>query len=714
MSRGAPVLAAMSLNRRTPRKSSRTTSNDHFSPTTSSAPAIEHRRGVDVRVAAVTPAAWHKEFANPTDLGYGPRNTAGWESQPTSEDHGDRSRPQDPSGHHGARGLQAGPPCRPLRRHRLPRGDPHRCTAAAAGRRAARLHHPRRGAGFGHLRDDSGGKALQPDRHGARRRHRDPSGLGDGVRAAVGAARGRRLLDARHQRALPAAGHGANGHRRCDRDVGAQRPSYGDRRSAPRRRDRGTGAGNRDVDAVGAFVTTTVAPVVVVEDKRNTSAGAVLATLSVAAFMASLDLFIVNVAFPDIARDFPGSSLGDLSWILSGYAVLYAALLVPLGRLADRYGRLNGFLFGLGLFTAASAACAMSQNLWSLVAFRGLQAVGAAALTPTSLGLLLAATPNDRKVSAVRIWTAIGAVAAAFGPVIGGFLVEASWRWVFIVNVPVGIVGLIAARRYVPDSRDPAVTRVPDLLGAGLVAVGIGATAFGLVKGPSWGWDSAGVVAAFVLSAASLAGFWVRSSTHARPVVELALLRVRAFAWSNVTAVVFSAAFGAALLAAVLWLQDVWHWSALHTGLGLAPGPLMVPVFTFVAQRLSGRVPPGRLAALGSVLFAVGTLLIASSVGAHPSYAADFLPGWLIGGVGVGFAFPTIISAATADLPPDRSATGSAIVSMSRQIGLVLGVSVFVAVVGSPRGYVAAHAAFQRAWWVVAVVSLLGALAALG
>src|SRR4051794_26940347 len=135
MSRGAPVLAAMSLNRRTPRNSSRTTSNDHFSPTTSSAPAIEQRLGmaarVDVRAPVVTPAAWHKEFANPTDLGYGPQITAGWESQPTSEDHGDRSRPEDPSGqcpagHHRAGGLQAGPPCRALRRHRLPRGDPHR------------------------------------------------------------------------------------------------------------------------------------------------------------------------------------------------------------------------------------------------------------------------------------------------------------------------------------------------------------------------------------------------------------------------------------------------------------------------------------------------------------------------------------------------------------------------------------------------------------
>ena len=264
-------------------------------------------------------------------------------------------------------------------------------------------------------------------------------------------------------------------------------------------------------------MTTTVAPVVVVEEKRNTSAGAVLATLSVAAFMASLDLFIVNVAFPDIARDFPGSSLGDLSWILSGYAVLYAALLVPLGRLADRYGRLNGFLFGLGLFTAASAACALSQNLWSLVAFRGLQAVGAAALTPTSLGLLLAATAPERRCAQCAHGQRSARSPQRSVRSLVGLLVQASWRWVFLVNIPVGIVGMVAARRYVPDSRDLTVTKVPDLLGAALVAVGIGSLALGLVKGPDWGWTSYGVLGAFALSVVSLVGFWQRSSRHPRP-----------------------------------------------------------------------------------------------------------------------------------------------------------------------------------------------------
>src|SRR4051812_39863928 len=175
--------------------------------------------------------------------------------------------------------------------------------------------------------------------------------------------------------------------------------------------------------------------------------GAVLAVLSLAAFMASLDLFIVNVAFDDIGRDFGGTPLSDLSWVLNGYAIVFAALLIPLGRLADRYGRKAGFLLGLGVFTAASLACALCTDLWPLVVARLLQAAGAAALTPASLGLLLSVFPPERRVGAVRVWAATGALAAAAGPVVGGLLVEASWRWVFVVNVPVGVLALVAAVR---------------------------------------------------------------------------------------------------------------------------------------------------------------------------------------------------------------------------------------------------------------------------
>src|SRR5271154_6660308 len=166
--------------------------------------------------------------------------------------------------------------------------------------------------------------------------------------------------------------------------------------------------------------------------------------------LASLDLFIVNVALPQIARDLKASNLGELSWVLNGYAIVYASLLVFFGRLADRYRRDRGFLLGVGVFTAASAACAASTSIGMLIGFRLVQAAGAALLTPTSLGLVLASYEPERRQGAVRAWTAVGGMAAAVGPVVGGLLVAASWRWVFLVNVPVGVIALFVGWRRLP------------------------------------------------------------------------------------------------------------------------------------------------------------------------------------------------------------------------------------------------------------------------
>ncbi len=439
----------------------------------------------------------------------------------------------------------------------------------------------------------------------------------------------------------------------------------------------------------------------------------VLVALCTAAFMASLDVFIVNVAFHEVGLDFRGESLSSLSWILNGYAILYAALLVPLGRLADRYGRKRMFLAGLALFTVASAACAASTGLWMLVGFRALQAIGAAALTPTSLGLLLTATPAERRVRAVRIWAASGASAAAAGPVIGGLLVEASWRWVFLVNVPVGLVALVVAARTVPDSRDPAVTRIPDLLGSVVLAGGIGALALGLVKGPDWGWTGAGTLLCFAVACVGLALFWWRSSSHPLPVVEPALLAVRSFAWSNAAMLLFATAFAAGLLEFILWMQQVWGYGPLAAGLAVAPGPLMVPLFAAIAQRVHLRVPAGRIAALGCLLLAIGNSVFALRANAGGSYATELLPGWLIGGAGVGLAMPTLFSTATVDLPPSRTSTGSGVVNMSRQIGTALGVSILVAILGTANPASDVTSAYRSAWWTVVGLCLLAALASL-
>jgi EmrB/QacA subfamily drug resistance transporter len=442
------------------------------------------------------------------------------------------------------------------------------------------------------------------------------------------------------------------------------------------------------------------------------ASGRILAVLCGAAFMASLDVFIVNVAFDSIGADFSGTSLSQLSWVLNAYAVVFAALLVPAGRIADRYGRRVGFAVGLGLFTVASAACAASGGIWWLIGFRTVQAVGAAILTPASLGLVLATSPPEHRARSVKVWAAAGAVAAALGPVLGGLLVEADWRWVFLVNVPVGIAALVLTLRWVPESRDASITRLPDLLGAALLALGIGALTLGLVKGADWGWRAGSTDATWVAAAVALAGFVARSRRHPSPGVAPELVRVRAFAWSNATALLFSAAFAIALLSAVLWLQQVWHYSAIRTGLAIAPGPMMVPPFTAIGHRLAARIPIGVVVASGCVAFGIGALVIAASAGRQPAFATEFLPGWLIGGLGVGLALPAILSAATSDLPPQHAATGSGVVSMSRQIGTAIGVSVLVAVLGTPTSYGAAHTAFQHGWWALALISAVGGVSA--
>ena len=440
----------------------------------------------------------------------------------------------------------------------------------------------------------------------------------------------------------------------------------------------------------------------------------VLAVLSLAAFMAALDLFIVNVAFASIGGDFRGQSLDNLSWILNAYAIVYAALLIPLGRLADRYGRKAGFLLGLGVFTLASLGCAVSPSLWPLVGFRLLQAVGAAALTPTSLGLLLAAFPPEGRAKAVRVWAAVSALAAAAGPVLGGVLTQHSWRLVFLVNIPIGIVAIVVAARIVPDSRDRSISKLPDLVGSTVLAVAIGALALALVKGSAWGWTSPKVIGVLAVTVIGTAVFWRQSTHHPYPVLEPALLKVRTFAWSNATSLMFSIAFAGNLLLGILWMEDVWHYSPVATGLGVVAGPLMVPGFAIFGGYLSQKVGPGVVTATGCLFVALGIGITQALIGPDSHYFAEMFPGQVIVGIGVGLALPTILSSATANLPPDRGSTGSAVVNMSRQIGSVLGVSLLVALLGTPTTYSATSSAFGHARLLFIGTSLVAAAFAFG
>jgi EmrB/QacA subfamily drug resistance transporter len=444
--------------------------------------------------------------------------------------------------------------------------------------------------------------------------------------------------------------------------------------------------------------------------KHDASASLVLIIVCAAVVLASLDLFIVNVALPSIARDLQVHNLSSLSWILNAYAIVYASLLVLFGRLSEGRSRQNGFLIGVVTFTAASAACGAASDLTMLVAFRIVQAAGAALLTPTSLGLILATTQPERRHTAVRTWTAVGGFAAALGPVIGGLLVAASWRWVFLVNVPIGLAAAVIGWRRLPDVPGHPVKR-PDTPGAVLITAGVAALTLGLVQGNAWGWGSTRVLGALAAGVAMLIAFVLHTARHHNPLIDPALFRIRAFRGSSVVALTFSVAFGAMLLSIVLWMQEVWGWSALHTGLAFAPGPLMVPVFAFlVAGRLIERFGPGRVIGLGAGVYAIGIASWALRAGLHPDYLGQVLPGTLLTGAGVGLVLPTFMATGASSLPSQSFATGSAVINMMRQVGLAIGVAVLVAVLGTPTSPAAQLNAFQHGWTVIAAVAVCAAV----
>jgi len=437
----------------------------------------------------------------------------------------------------------------------------------------------------------------------------------------------------------------------------------------------------------------------------------VLVIVSVATFVASLDLFIVNIAFPSIQRDFAGTSDSTLSWVLSAYAIVTAALLVPAGRLADLFGRKRLFMAGLVTFVGASALCAAAPSAGWLIAARVIQAVGGATLMPTSLAILLDEFPPARRALAVAVWSATGAVAAAAGPPIGGLLVQASWRWVFLVNLPIGLATALLAARFLRESRDPAGKRFPDIAGAMLVVLGSSSLMLAIVKGPDWGWADRRTAGMFVLAAVLIGGFLYRCATHPAPVLELGLFRARSFSAANVAGTLFFAAFGAMLLASVLFLTRVWHEDVLTAGVQIAPGPIMAAVFAVPGSLLAARLGQRTVAATGSLLFAASGIWWISQVGLQPNYASEFLPGWLIGGAGVGFVIPTLASAAAGSLPPARFATGSAVYGMTRQFGIALGIAILIAVLGTPRG-AEVLGAFRTSWEVTVGFAIASAVAA--
>lgn len=425
------------------------------------------------------------------------------------------------------------------------------------------------------------------------------------------------------------------------------------------------------------------------------------------AYLAFLDTTIVNTSFPDIAASFPQASRSDLSWVLDAYFIVIAALLVPAGAIADRVGRKRTFLVAVAAFVLTSLLCAIAPSWEALVAARVLQGVAAAVMAPVSLALVLPLFGVERRATGVGIWGAAAALAAASGPPLGGLLVEvADWRLIFLVNLPLGLLFVVLGRRALVESRDESSTGLPDLLGSAVAAAGLGLLALGIVEGQSWGWASARVLGSFAAAFVLMAWFAARCVSHARPVVDPALLRIASFRRANLGTLLFSMAFFSAILGNILFLTSVWGYSVLDAGLAVVPGPLASAIVAGPAGRLADRFGHRAVIVPGTLLYAAG-LLVLRTAGLSPDYVGTWLPGMLLAGVGIGLAFPTLGSAAVAEIGPDRFGAASAVSSAFRQFGAVLGTAILVAIVGDPASLAAADVAAGHAYVFGAVAAVL-------
>jgi EmrB/QacA subfamily drug resistance transporter len=431
----------------------------------------------------------------------------------------------------------------------------------------------------------------------------------------------------------------------------------------------------------------------------------VLAVLAAGTFMAQLDISIVSIAVPAIAHSFSGASLASMSWILTGYAITFATLLVPAGRLADHFGRRRVLLAGIVLFTVASAVCASAPVLWVAVAGRVLQGVGAAMMVPTSLGLLWPVFPRREHNLVVGIWAGVAAVAASLGPPVGGLLVGVDWRWIFLINLPIGVLTVVAGALVLPEIRPPGGSGSPDLMSAAALLSAVFLLTLVTVEGSRWGWMSGSTAVVLVVGVlAAVATVW-RVVTHPRAIIEASLFKVRPFAVSSVGLFFFFLSFSAWWLMNVLFLQGMWHYSPVRCGLAVAPAPITAAVFAISSGRVADLIGRRATATIGCVAFAAAGAFLYAFASPSPAYLMGYLPASILGGIGSGFTRAPLFAAASA-LPDHRATTGSAVLNMSREIGSAFGVAILVVLLSDHPGSVGAY---RHGWLFVAVCSAIAA-----
>ncbi|HET6684521.1 MAG TPA: MFS transporter [Gaiella sp.] len=452
-----------------------------------------------------------------------------------------------------------------------------------------------------------------------------------------------------------------------------------------------------------------LAGLVTEENKKWWTLGAV----SFGLFMIMLDNTVVNVALPSIQRDLH-MQLSELEWIVSGYALTFAALMLIGGKLADAYGRRLIFVLGIAIFTLASLACGLASSGDALIAARVAQGVGAAMMNPATLSIIAVTFPARQRGTAIGLWAGVSALALALGPLVGGLLTEhAGWNWIFFINVPVGALAIVASFLLIDESRDETHERL-DIPGLASSGIGLFTLTYGLIEANNYGWGSPRIVGAFVLAAASLVVFVLLERHRRAPMLDLTLFRNRTYVGANLAMLLVALAMFGVFFFVSLYMQNVLGYSAVQAGAAFLPMTVLIIVIAPLSGRLSDRWGSRWLMAGGMVLLAIQLTYFSQL----PDDATFWrlLPALVIGGFGMSMTMTPSSAAAMRAVPVEKAGIGSAVLNACRQVGGSTGIALMGAIMASqlatPPTTESFMRGFERALLVAAVIALVGAAVA--
>jgi EmrB/QacA subfamily drug resistance transporter len=434
-----------------------------------------------------------------------------------------------------------------------------------------------------------------------------------------------------------------------------------------------------------------------------------LAAVAFGLFMIMLDNTVVNVALPAIQKDL-GADLSALEWIVTGYALTFAAVMLTGGKLADLLGRRLIFVIGLAIFTLSSLACGLAGSEEMLIAARIVQGVGAALMNPATLSIISATFPPQQRGMAIGIWAGVSALALAIGPLVGGLLTQhASWHWIFFINIPVGIVAIAASFVLIDETKDTSEGQRLDLPGLLTSGIGLFSLTYGLIEGNTYGWTSARILLAFAVAVVTLVGFVLLERHQKAPMLDLNLFRNSTFAGANAVMLLVALAMFGVFFFVSLYMQNILGYSAVQAGAAFLPMTVLIVLIAPIAGKSSDRFGSRWLMGAGMTLLAI-QLFYFSRLSVEESYWS-ILPAMLIGGVGMSLVMTPAAAAAMSGVPVDKAGVGSAVLNSARQVGGSVGIALIGAIVAHVAGGRRTPEAFVDGFSTALVVASLIALA---